>query len=644
MGTDNKVLLMNLSPGKYILRVEGLNNNKVWSNNMALMHITVLPPWWQTWQMYMVYIFVIAFILVIVHNIRGKRNRLIGLIRDAEQKAKLQHEIDDQKLKFFTDISHEFRTPLTLLKGAIDQLSEMEFRQKVPSVVKENYELMKRNIGRLMLLIDQVIDLRKLDIGKTKLEVSEDDIVKFIRSAFEDFRIFASQKGLDYKFTSSVPNQIGWFDKDKIDKIISNLLSNAIKYTSVNGKVLLKINFPDEEQKEMASSLNEKIQFSLNDYLAISIINSGDPIPKNDLTRVFERFYKLSKKSYSTRMSTGIGLSLTKELVSLHKGIIYVTSDTILGNCFTFLIPLKKGYYKNELEKEEYGSKDDFVKQHDLFFHLEYENESNNFVSIDDENDQKNDTLPLLLIVEDNSEIRKQITDYFAKWFNIQQSENGLKGFEKAKKLIPDIIISDIMMPVMDGIEFCKNCKNNELTSHIPIVLLTAKSGLNLKITGMDSGADAYISKPFNYGFLKSQLFNLLKNRVLVKKKFSNQNQYLNNILPNKTDISFIDKVNNIINNNLSKEDFNVEALANILGMSSRQVHRKFNGLMNTAPGEYIREYKLKKAAKVLAGDKNITISELAFAVGFKHATNFASAFKKQFGISPKEFQDRGQE
>ncbi|MFP4060858.1 MAG: two-component regulator propeller domain-containing protein [Bacteroidales bacterium] len=631
LGSENKVLLMNLSPGKYTLKVKGSNNDNVWNDNPAKMRITLLPPWWKSWWAYIIYALIFLGLFYLLYMVRKYRLQM----EVQKLNARLQHENDQMKLHFFTNISHEFRTPLTLIKGALDQLKDKKYNEHPGNNAKGAYDIMYRNINRLLLLINQVIDLRKLDIGKLKLEPEQGDVIKFTRDIFNEFESLATRKDIRYTFTASHDTWKCWFDKDKLSKILYNLLSNALKYTQIGGTIELTLSlltgrevdkYPLNESKD--SNLQEPV------YLELKVLNSGKLIPPDEMNKVFERFYRLPGEIREEQGSMGIGLSLVQELVKLHDGEIKVTSEKNRGNCFTIILPLAEGKEKKinyEKRQVNRGIREDKYK-------VSIPGEEAVFAMNETKRELQVKGQPILLIIEDNEDISALLTSQFDRSFKIIHAKNGKEGLEKAINIIPDIIISDIMMPVMDGIAFCIESKKHELTCHIPVILLTARSDVESRIKGIDKGADAYISKPYDAQLLKSHVFNLLENRRMLKKKFSGYGLEHENLSLNNSNISFIEKVNFIIDKNLAKEEFNISFLAGELGMSSRQVHRKFKGLMEKSAAEYVRTYKLNQAAKLLLSNRTLSISEIAYNFGYKHNSHFTTSFKKHFGKSPSEY------
>jgi len=620
LSTERQASYNNLGSGDYTFMVRALKNNVAQSSHMAAFKFYIRPPWWRTlWAMIM-FLVVFSGLLALILKIRNGRKELLLKMQLAREQMKLQQEAENLKLKYFTDISHEFRTPLTLISVPIETLYE---DKQLSEGQKEKLRLAKKNIARLQKLINQFLDYRKISNKKMEVKESTTEIVGFMQSICDLFYPYCSKKNVKLDFKTNKQEFYCTIDSGKLDTIIYNLLYNAYKHTPKEGGIYIDLQInPNFKERHNKHSLE------------INIANTGKGIEDKYLDKIFNRFYQIPGSELGVESGTGIGLSLVKEYIDLLGGSIQVLSKIGQQTIFKVWIPVQFAI-DNETKNE--------VSSLTMHSDIQLENELETSAGY-----IENDAEPLVdsnkkqcLIVEDNKELRKVLHELLSSQYQVFEAENGKTGFEKAVQLIPDIIISDIMMPEMDGFELCEKCKNHEFIAHVPIVLLTARTEDWSKIKGFSTGADAYIGKPFDIKVLKSQIANLLNNRQRLMKKFSGVSFSSGNLPSNSVDTSFLLKVNKVIDKHVSSESLSVNFIAEELGMSVRQLHRKFNGLLDAGPGEYIREYKLKKAAHVLACDKNITISELAFNVGFKHATNFASAFKKQFGVSPTEFQEK---
>ncbi|MBV6473399.1 MAG: Sensor histidine kinase RcsC [Saprospiraceae bacterium] len=547
-------------------------------------------------------------------------------------------ELDAVKSRFFANISHEFRTPLTLilgpLKKAIEQLPASEqdaFSQnekvlEAPShrdreaaeisLPARHVGMMRRNAERLGQLIDQLLDLSKLENGRLNLQVAEGDVVKFLRAMAFSFESLAERRQIHYQTTFTEEGQMAFFDKDKLEKIIVNLLSNAFKYTPVKGSVSVKI-------------LLE------NGRLKISVEDSGPGISKEDLDKIFQRFYQVEGMEDK---GTGIGLNLVKELVELHHGQISVESAQGKGTMFKVSLPVtREAFAGSEISTRPFAEMGVATLSPTHFPTCEAETEDLAPHSLEPTNH------PLLLIVEDNPDLRSFIGENLKGEYQILTAENGKKGLETALDRIPDLVISDVMMPEMDGFKLCETLKKDERTSHIPVILLTAKAGQQQLLAGLETGADAYMTKPFDEQELLVRARNLVEQRRELRKRFSNlaNAQSFLSLSPSEvavtsSDHRFLEKVTTAIEENMDNEFFSVEDLANAVSFSRSQLHRKLKALTGKSPNELIRDFRLTRAKELL--DKGAgNVSEVAMEVGYSSLSYFTRSFKEMFGVLPSE-------
>jgi signal transduction histidine kinase/DNA-binding response OmpR family regulator len=505
---------------------------------------------------------------------------------------KLQ-KLDAAKSTLFANISHEFRTPLTLISGPIQSLLKSE---KLSDNEKSNLTIMHRNSDRLLDLTNQLLDISKIESGVLKLRISNRDITQFVSVLLESFNFSAQQKGITFKTSISNSAKDAWFDKDFIEKIVVNLTNNAIKYTPENGEVDCQVSV-------------ENGQFNFE------IKNTGIGLTKEDTKKIFERFYQKN----TAKQGAGIGLSLVKELVSLHKGIISVESTPNAWTIFTIKIPIEKAFY----DEQDIISIDEIVKS-------DLEN-STDEITITAEQ-------PILLIVDDSKDIRDYISTIFQSTYTILLAKNGEEGIDLAFEHIPDIIISDVMMPLKNGIELCHTLKNDERTSHIPIVLLTAKTGEVSELEAVKSGADDYITKPFNENILISKI----KNRIRIRQKL--QERYSQEVILKPTDISlnscdtqFLNRVQEEIDKNIIEASYSIEDFSKAVGMSRMQLHRKLKALFGMSTTEFIRSQRLKLAAELLK-QSDVNVSQIGYSVGFNDHAYFSKRFKEFYGCSPTDY------
>lgn len=611
---NRNAIYSNLSPGEYIFKVKAANKDGVWNEQPKELKITIFPPFWKTWWAYSLYF---LFLLGIYFTVRKYELNRLRLKHDLEMKDaetnKLM-ELDQLKSRFFVNISHEFRTPLTLILGNLDKLSN----HTLTAELKNQYEIITRNAKRLLRLVNQLLDFSKIDAGKMKLQVCQHDIIKLIKPIVLSFQSFAEKQQKKLVLKSESKEIIGYFDHDKIEKILYNLLSNAFKFTGKNDQITV----------EILQSGNIEF-YKNNKCLHLIVEDNGVGIKQDDLDKIFEAFGQLNDKKNNMNEGTGIGLALTKELVEIHRGRISVQSEFGKYTRFEVTIPIDKNYYsENEITFKSID---------------ETENENKDILEISenqilDRSNQTGEELSLLLIVEDDQELRAFIKSELISEYKIIEAENGDEGFEKATDSIPDIIISDVMMPIMDGFEFAKKIKKDITTNHIPIILLTARVSDESKIEGLETGADDFLAKPFKSTELKIKLKNMINHQNRMHEKF--RREFL--LKPGKMKFKspneqFIKNITEIIESNLSKLDFSIEELSRQINMSRIHLYRKTKAITGQTCIDFVRSYKLRRAAQLLIRDE-YTISEICFMTGFNEPSNFAKVFKKQFGKSPSNY------
>jgi signal transduction histidine kinase/DNA-binding response OmpR family regulator len=527
------------------------------------------------------------------------------------EKAKAEAEhikgLEEIKSKFFANISHEFRTPLTLIQGPLQQIEEQvnaTGKNGVATVPLRQIYTMRRNTDRLLELVNQLLDLSRLDSGKMKLQIVKGDVLQLLKSLSASFDSMAERKQIHYHVHFPEQTHIAFFDKDKLEKIVVNLLSNAFKYTPEKGTVSVIVEMEDSR-------------------LRLSVEDNGPGIAKKELDKVFDRFYQVEG---TEDRGTGIGLALVKELVDLYRGQISVSSEPGKGSRFRVSLPIDKtGFKENELVYGEWKSEENFISRT-----VDEKEETINKQSL-------GSLLPLLLVVEDNNDLRQFICETVQQQYQVTEAKNGKEGYEKAMAEIPDVIISDVMMPVMDGFAMTERIKKDERTSHIPVILLTAKAGQQHKIEGLETGADDYLTKPFDAKELLTRVSNLINQRKLLRKKFAGSIQ----LKPSEVSVKSIDEIflTNVmqaIEKNMEEDEFGVEELAKKVTMSRSQLHRKLIALIDKSPSDLIRQTRLLRAKELLQ-KKASTPSEVAFKVGFNSHTYFSKCFKEEFGISPGE-------
>jgi signal transduction histidine kinase/ligand-binding sensor domain-containing protein/DNA-binding NarL/FixJ family response regulator len=574
-----------LRPGNYLLKLNASNTLGVWSPEVRQLAIVIHPPWWRTWWAYLLYFVAMAAILYVV--IRTYVNRL----RLRQSVLFKQKQVD-----FFSNITHEFRTPLTLILGPAEQMLDEQRSEKD----SKRLTLIDRNAKQLLGLINQLLDLSKLEAGTARVDTAWGDLADFIERLVQTFQIAAQAKEVTLHFDIECKSCYYWFDHEKLERIINNLLSNAVKFADRGGKVWVELR-SQEKGVEMV------------------VGNTGAGIAEKDLEKVFERFYQSSGAGY--REGTGIGLALVKELVELQGGEISVSSGVDKNTVFTLKMPYRQG----DVPNGKSGSADSR--------HLASTN-SKDVVAGHAAN---------ILLVEDNAGLAGFISDSLAEKYSFHLAANGEEAIALALEIMPDLIISDVMMPVMDGYTFCKNIKSNLETSHIPVVLLTAKSALESRVEGLELGADDYITKPFHMHELRLRIRNLLDRQRRLYDHLHAEFTAPAPLQPAETDGQsdpFLAKLYDILDSRLENPEFGVNQLVHEIGMSNSSLNRKLKTLTNLPAVELIRNYRLKKAASLLTN--GIPVSEAAYIVGFDNLSYFAKCFKDLYQMPPRDFAAKG--
>ncbi|MBW1655745.1 hybrid sensor histidine kinase/response regulator transcription factor [Flavobacterium quisquiliarum] len=589
LGRNNKVFFTELAPGDYVFKVKSLNSFGVWSKEVKL-KITILPPFYASTLAYILYFVLICagfyYIIRYSQNLTQiKNNRKIKHLNDEKEK-----EIYQAKIDFFTNVAHEIRTPLTLIKGPLEKLLGIEYESKE---VPQHLSIMKKNTSRLLKLVNELLDFRKSEIGGLKLTFVETNISSMVRNFHLRFSQLIEERGLQFELELGEKDIFAFVDKEAFKKILSNLINNAIKYS--NEKVIISL-FRDEKK------------------LTLIVKNDGNVIPIHLKDKIFEPFFRVDDSS--TASGTGIGLSLAHSLAQLHNGNLKLVED-LNYNIFELTVPLH--------QEQEFMLYADSKKE-------EEETEtSKETVEIKNEKAQ-------ILVVEDNEDLLSFITSELAGTYAILKAENG----EEALKIIHNeniqLVISDVSMPIMDGITMCKTIKTNLETSHIPVILLTAKNSLKSQIDGLEVGADAYIAKPFSMDYLKVQANNLIENRRQIMNYYaSSPLSHIKSIAHNKTDEKFLKKLDDEILKNITDQDLSVESLAEIMNMSRSTLYRKIKDITNLSPNELINIVRLKRAAELLLNE-NYKMYEIAEMVGYKSQTSFGRNFQKHFNMSPSDY------
>ena len=594
----NAATYRNLPPGNYVFkaRVYDISNGN--EGPLNTINISVLPPWWQTYWAYAGFSAILIFLLIVGYRINKTRiKQKERLYYDQKLQAKEVSSMEE-KMRFYTNFSHELRTPITLILGPVNELLK---NKQIPDSYKSSLNLVKRNATTLLKLINRFLDFRKIDTENSQLSLGKYDLSALAIEEAESFEYLAKERGIEFDFYYESDLEC-WVDIEKIQIILNNLLSNALKFTNTGKKVSFK-----------AYKKNGDIIFKVKD--------SGVGIDTNELQSIFQPFYQ-AKNSNSTGGS-GLGLSISKSFVEMHGGKLSVKSEVGKGSTFKFWIPQGKEHFNNQ-ENVKYTK----LKKGELSVENEKEQiGEEELVQASNEN--------VLLIVDDNEDIRNYIGTLFSDRFTLLFAENGHKALKVARKTSPDVIISDLMMPEMNGHEFCKQIKDNITTSHIPVIILTAKSARDAQLTSFEIGADAYVTKPFDSEILISRVDNLLRSRKELKKRFEVQTWDIPE-QSNSTEVEFLRRIEDKVLELLPKGNLTVPELCKEVGFSRTSLYRKIKALTDLSINQFIRSIKLKKAAEMLVQEE-MNVSEVAFALDFTDLKYFRNEFKKQYGIMPSE-------
>lgn len=618
----NRVTCSSLKPGKYTFSVQARDHNNF--SNIRTVTIAITPPWYQTWWAKVIWgclgaLLIYALTMYILSRIRHRQEVM---------RQKHMEQINEAKLQFFINISHEIRTPMTLIISPLEKLLA-EHSEKQPV-----YLMIYRNAQRILRLINQLMDIRKLDKGQMHLKFRETDIVGFINDLMQTFNYQAQKKNITFTFGKELEGADSlkvWIDLNNFDKVLMNVLSNAFKYTHEGGNI----------EVSLKTGHNDAYRGALKDYFEIDITDNGIGIDKNKIEQIFERFYQIDNDMTQSNFGTGIGLHLSRSLVELHHGIIKAENrEDGQGTRFIIRLPLGSNHLKaEELENPEETGSEPTISQlpKDSIYETEEENKTNEYRK------PKAKTRYRVLIVEDDEEIRRYIRSELDSDFRIYECTNGREGLETILKEKPDLVISDVMMPEMDGSTLCRKIKQNININHIPIILLTAKSKAEDQIEGLEIGADAYIVKPFNTELLRTTISNLIANRERLRGKLVGEQQVeekITKIEMKSNDEILMSKVMKTINDHLADPTLNVEMLAANVGMSRVHMHRKLKELTNQSARDFIRSIRLKQAANLLR-EKNLSVSEVAYATGFSNLSHFSNTFRDFYGISPSEYKEQ---
>ncbi len=622
-GNTHKVTYSNMKAGEYEFCVKGYSRDNISSMSYSCISIVILPHFYQqVWFQLLILIILAAISYRIFLYFRGKQ---------------LQHintKINKAQAEFFTNISHEIKTPLTIISGLLHK-SQTENNSTLSGV---DFQAVMRNSNRMLNLVGELLDFRKLNNNYTSFNPSSQNIVPFIDDITQAYQQAALASQIELSFNSETKGVTMFFEASIIDKILSNIISNALKFTPNGGCIKINIakGFPLDAPREILKRLNPQHI----DYITISVKDNGQGIPKDELKKIFTRFYQSKNNGAShNKGGVGIGLSYVKTLVEIQEGEIYADSVVNQGSTFNIILPTK--LIKHKFEQDLHGpaaSQEEYTIEETIA--QEPVNIDNTEFAVDSEEELKE-----LLVVEDNEDLRAFVRDIFKEQYRVIEATDGLDGYKKAIKRVPDIIISDVMMPHMDGVTLCGKLKEEEKTNHIPIILLTAKSAIDNRIDGLSAGADSYIAKPFNIEHLKIRVEKLLEMRNLLKCKYMKESPHKATKSINITDKDkqFIEIIESHIESNLSDPDFAIEELERLIGYSKMQLYRKVKTITGLSVVEFIRNYRLKRAAEMMHRSDS-QIKEILYAVGFTTPSYFSKCFKRHYGVLPAEYIEQNNE
>ncbi len=624
LGFQRYATYTNLPEGKYVFYVKAGNNSGIWNDTGTQLVIRILPPPWRTWWAYLVYFVVFIGMTYAIMSWFMTRVRLKNDIR-LKQLEKISLEKTHQmRINLFTNFSHELRTPLTLI---LDPLKTILADTNCPSTYKEPLNIVYKNAKKILQVVNELMDFRKHESGHMEVKVREGDIVKFLREITIIFRELTGSKNINLQMHCNEKKIVMYFDHFLLEKVFYNILSNAVKNTPENGIIQLGIGLRYHEKvlKEIGKRVESGKLPKVPVYVEFVVKDTGIGITPDNLDKIFDPFFQISGHNAQGVHGTGIGLSITKGIVELHHGLIWAESKPNKGATFKIILPVDSSLYRQQ----------DFS---------DVENDNDQYQDVVDVADQKSEEtvvkkgLPIVLVVDDNSDIRSYIRNQMKSEYEIYEAENGAVGLQLSQELIPDLIISDIMMPEIDGLEFSRQLKNDIKTVHIPIILLTARTTILQIKEGLDVGADDYLTKPFDAELLKAKVKSLIENRKRLKEAYIRSfNVDLPSPLVSNMDKTFMTQAYNFIKDHLGNNELTIEEFGRQLRLSRTQLYRKIKALTGMSPSLFVSTLRLKVAAELLV-ETSLSVSEIAYKVGFENPSYFSSSFKKLYGVSPKEY------
>jgi signal transduction histidine kinase/ligand-binding sensor domain-containing protein/AraC-like DNA-binding protein len=603
-GTNNTASYTNLDPGNYTFRVKASNNDGVWNTGESMIKIYVKPPFWRTTVAYIIYILFISSVLLYSRYrvLFALRKKII--VEQEQQQAKRLQELDRMKLKFLTNLSHDFRTPISLISGPIEQLIDGE---KTNAKLDKLY-IIRRNAKRLLNLVNQLLDFRKMEEQELTLQLSKGEFISFVREVSESFKDLSERRHINFSFSSTIPRLEALFDPDKMERILFNLLSNAFKFTLEGGSISVVLtNTP--------APANDK-----NEWVMLKVTDSGIGIPKETLDRIYDRFFQNDSSAAILNYGTGIGLSITKEFVKMHGGTIDVESEPGIGSTFTIHLPLAVTTEAAEVMQPSPPAE-------------------GKVVSSKKANEKENrKVLPMILLVEDSEDFRFYLKDNLRNSYMVIEAANGKEGWQKALAHHPQLIISDISMPEVNGIDMVNKLKADKRTSHIPVILLTALTDQQQQIKGLETGANDYITKPFDFEVLNAKIKSLLELKSAMKSTYAKQITLpAPDVRIDSSDEVLLQEITLFLEQNIMNPQLSVEGLSKQFGMSRSTLYTKLLQITGQTPVEFIRSFRLERSA-ILMQKSNMTIAEIGYQVGYTTPNYFARSFKQKFGMLPSEY------
>ena len=602
----------NVPPGDYTFRVETLDEANPELVSSRTLAVTVLPPWWLSWWAMIIY--VILGLAALYFGLR-----LAFFMIKMKNDIYIEQKVSEMKIKFFTNISHELRTPLTLIKGPIQELKE---REKLSPKGLQYVDLMEKNTNQMLQLVNQILDFRKIQNGKMRLHVSLIDFNEMIASFQKEFRVLSEENEVSFTFQLPDESIMVWADKEKLSIVIRNIISNAFKFTHSGGSIYVTTGLTDDGKR-----------------CFVRVEDNGEGIPQSKLTEIFERFSQGENTKNPYYQGTGIGLALSKEIVNLHHGSIYAESPEGQGAVFTVELLMDKEHYRP-------SEVDFYVSDTETAPTASEEEAVTNISSVEttEEEPEIDSSLPTLLLVEDNRDLCQLIKLQLEDKFNIHIANNGVEGLKKVHLYHPDIVVTDQMMPEMDGLEMLQSIRKDFQISHIPVIILTAKNDEGAKTKAITLGANAYITKPFSKEYLLARIDQLLSERKLFRERIRQQmenqttteedsyEQYLV-----KKDVQFLEKIHQVIEENMDDSDFNIDTIASGIGLSRSAFFKKLKSLTGLAPVDLVKEIRLNKSIELIKST-DLSVSEIAFAVGFKDSGYYSKCFRKKYNQTPREY------